>query len=894
MNSKTKKITATKTKTAKGGKRHKEDRWIPAMCEFQCTEGPCLCRVHVVDGVAVGMEPNRELKDYATLSRDQGRLCPKAYGLIQKLYNPHRINGPLKRTNLQKGPGIDPKWVDISWEEALDIIADKLKEAKKKGTERVAQGGPGLTAMQSSDAWTAFFMAYGPTQHLRGGLSGRCREVDHSFGNRVHGAMVCHPDLDYCNYSIYFGSNPQASGGTVISVLFAQAKERGLKSVVIDPVLTNSAAKANEWVPIKPGTDGAFMLAMINVILHELNTYDAPFLKQMTNSPYLVKPDGFFMRDKTSNKVLIWDLVAQKAKSYDDKTLKDPALEGIFTVNGIKCKPSFQVLKEHVKKYTPEWASSITDVPVSTIRRITKEYVDNACIGSTISLDGITFPYRPVSIEMGRGISGAMGSYKPFLSLHILVALVGAMEVPGGHCAGQTEYRKDTEDFVFHWDPVNAGIVPGPDGMTDVHAHEFTWPPRTYDASEILCPFSDEYPYEGPPYNEKAANIFYRSDHMCWKNIADPPSGLPLPPTPDIWFRYRINPLLGLGNQDDIIKALKKIPYIISVSYVMDEISDYADILIPEQVELEKYIAYNRMKSAGEKYYFEIAIQQPVIETLHNTMNINDVFTELAVRLDLLDKYNASLNSFLDLDAPYTLKPEKKYDWEEVCDIQLKSYTKGKYGLEWFKKHGALLRPVPVKEQYGYHLEMVKQKRRYPVPYMEYVKKTGEELTQKLSKVGINWWSTKDYVPLPDYKTPEIESVPAQYNFYAVTSNSMPYSLGNNVCLPIINEIGEHLRGNTSIFMNAQAAADMGIKEGDQIFVESIAGKLKGAVSLGEGIRPDSILIANQFGQWAMPVAKDKGWVTLNTLLPNDYKWTDRVLGNQQGHVFKVKIEKAK
>ena len=85
-----------------------EDTWIPTLCESQCADAPCLLKVHRVNGVAVGIEPNTDLKNFETQVKNQGRLCPKSYGVIQKIYNPNRITSPMKRTNLEKGVGIDP------------------------------------------------------------------------------------------------------------------------------------------------------------------------------------------------------------------------------------------------------------------------------------------------------------------------------------------------------------------------------------------------------------------------------------------------------------------------------------------------------------------------------------------------------------------------------------------------------------------------------------------------------------------------------------------------------------------------------------------------------------------------------------------------------------------
>ena len=234
----------------------KEDVWIPAVCHAQCVDQGCLMKVHRVNGVAVGIEPNTDIENYEKLVRNRGRLCPKPYMLLQKVYNPHRIKTPLKRTNPEKGVGIDPKWVEISWDEALDTIAEKIKKIRGADTIKLAEARG--TASIRNEGWWAFLRSFGPTQILWGGRSTHCRQAQHAFGDRIHGGSACVPDLEYCNYLIIMGANPAAAGGAAQNPLLAKARERGMKIIAIDPVLSPTAAKANEWLPIKPGTDCAF------------------------------------------------------------------------------------------------------------------------------------------------------------------------------------------------------------------------------------------------------------------------------------------------------------------------------------------------------------------------------------------------------------------------------------------------------------------------------------------------------------------------------------------------------------------------------------------------------------------------------------------------------------
>src|SRR3990170_6381930 len=106
-----------------------DDAWVPTYC-FQCNAGPDLLRVKRENGRAVKVDGNVA---FADCHPGEAKVCLKAYGLIQKLYNPHRVKGPLKRTNPKKGRDQDPGWVEVGWDEALDLVAAKLRETRAKG-----------------------------------------------------------------------------------------------------------------------------------------------------------------------------------------------------------------------------------------------------------------------------------------------------------------------------------------------------------------------------------------------------------------------------------------------------------------------------------------------------------------------------------------------------------------------------------------------------------------------------------------------------------------------------------------------------------------------------------------------------------------------------------------
>ncbi len=842
------------------------EKWVPTIC-WNCIEGWCSIKVKVVDGVATKIEGNTSSAGFDTLSKNLGRVCPKTFGQIQKLYNPNRIRTPLKRTNPTKGAGVDPKWVPISWDEALDTVAGKLKELRlKKETMRVWRGYGGPQAAGLKGTWEPFFMAYGPSQRVQGGSSIKCDMAEHLWANVTHGGFHCEPDVSLCNYLMLLSENPGGSGGGPENMHILEARERGMKVVAVDPVLSLTAAKADEWIPIRPGTDSAFLLSLINVILYEIQKFDIDFLKNMSDSPYLINGEGHFCRDKVTNKPLVWDPVDGKAKSFDDTTIKDYALEGTYTVDGAEVKPAFQKLKDHMVPYTPEWAAGITDIPATTIRRIAREWVDNARIGSTVQIDGITFPYRPVATKMGRAITGSMRAYQTVLAGHILAALVGSMEVPGGHCGGR-------------WQPEESGdhgITPGPDSVPASEKTPFAWPPISYDCHESLFPYS---------------KVYGLYSHLAFLNVVAPPEGYQVP-SPEIYIQFHCNPVNSVGETAIVMEALKKIPMVVSFAYVLDEMTYFSDILLPDRIEFERFELVPTMRSVTTKRYAGAGMRQPVVTPLPGTMDISDVFTELAARIGMLEEYDKTINTFLGLAAPYELEPGKKYEWIEIVDRHCRSVTNGAHDVKWFQETSGFVAAVPDKVRYAIYTGMKETKLRYQLPYLEEVKRTGEELAQNLSRAGVNWWSTAEYVPLPVYVPPRFEKCDQRYDFYVTDSRSMQFSWGGNVDIPWLIELGGQVMAHDAIAMNARTAAARGIKDGDRIWVESEVGKIRGRVKLIEGIRPDTLAIVGQFGQWAMPVARETGRPSLSPLLPISYEWTDTMTGCMQGQVIKARVYK--
>jgi len=199
---------------------------------YQCVNGPDLLMVEVVDGVATKVEPNFNAKGAHPA---EGKVCIKPYGLVQKLYNPNRILKPLKRTNPKKGKKEDPQWQEISWDEALDTIGERLKAIREKGL--VDENGDPRFAFTTGGAGTPMFYAgtlgaflgsWGPIElGLGAGGTVKCYHSEHVFGELWHRAFTVLPDTPRCKYVISFGNNIDASGGVTAVYRQADARARG-------------------------------------------------------------------------------------------------------------------------------------------------------------------------------------------------------------------------------------------------------------------------------------------------------------------------------------------------------------------------------------------------------------------------------------------------------------------------------------------------------------------------------------------------------------------------------------------------------------------------------------------------------------------------------------------
>jgi anaerobic selenocysteine-containing dehydrogenase len=254
------------------------EKWINTSC-LNCP-ARCGASIRVVNGKAVRITGNK-------LSQvSEGEICPRGHIGLQVLYDTSRITSPMKRTKREKGRSTDPGWTKISWDEALSEISAKLRDIRNAGTPEQLAVFSGLNTRSDEDLMFRFTQAYGTPNLITGDtLENEAERVGRwlADGNYSHIAY----DLDKTNYILAFGASIIESERPLARNLRKWGKirrERTIRAkvVVIDPRYSVTAAKADKWIPIKPGTDGILAMAIANVIIDE-NLYDQDFINRYTS-----------------------------------------------------------------------------------------------------------------------------------------------------------------------------------------------------------------------------------------------------------------------------------------------------------------------------------------------------------------------------------------------------------------------------------------------------------------------------------------------------------------------------------------------------------------------------------------------------------------------------------
>lgn len=363
-------------------------------------------------------------------------LCVKGRAAPEITAHPDRLRHPLRRT-APKGAA-DPGWERITWDEALDTVAGRLRRlSREHGPESVvfSSASPSTSAMVDAVDWVQrLARAFGsPNLCVYMELCGWGRYLAslYTFGASVPGADM--PDLDRAGCILFWGYNPSVSRLAHATATTA-ALRRGARLVVVDPRRAGLAAKADPWLRVRPGTDAALALAIIHVMLTR-GWYDEPFVRRWTNAPLLVRTDtgrlltaDALTPDGDAGHHVAWDPQAARP------VVVDPALRGtdvpdhdrlalagrveVPTPDGpVACRPALDLLAEQCAALPPGLAEEITGVPAADIERTAK----------------ILWESRPVAFYAWSGLEQHSGTTQIIRAINVLYALTGCLDVPGGN-----------------------------------------------------------------------------------------------------------------------------------------------------------------------------------------------------------------------------------------------------------------------------------------------------------------------------------------------------------------------------------------------------------------------------------------------------------------------------
>jgi anaerobic selenocysteine-containing dehydrogenase len=348
-------------------------KWVASTCQG-CTAW-CPIQIFVQDGRAVKVRGNERSK------ANNGYCCVRGHLILQQIYDPDRIKVPMKRTNPKKGRGIDPKFVPISWDEAMDTVAEKIMELRRSGETHKLMVTRGRYTDHNAILYGALPRIIGSPNNIS--HSAICAEVEKMGRFYTEGFWgYLDYDLEHTDYLVTWACDPLSSNRQVPNTIHKMHRllERGTV-VAIDPRMSITAAKAHEWLPIKPGEDGALACAFAHVLLTE----------------------GLW------HKEFVGDFADGVNRFKAGQTVEEAAFREVHT-NGL-----VKWWNLELKDRTPEWAAPVTGIPREQIVRIAR---------------GMGKFAPRVAIWYGPNMQ-PRGTYSA-LAMHALNGLLGATDNEGG------------------------------------------------------------------------------------------------------------------------------------------------------------------------------------------------------------------------------------------------------------------------------------------------------------------------------------------------------------------------------------------------------------------------------------------------------------------------------
>jgi anaerobic selenocysteine-containing dehydrogenase len=814
------------------------EEWVPTTCWIGKQDCGMLARK--IDGRVVKFE------GHPANPKNQGTLCPKGQGQITALYDPDRVKTPLIRTN---GKGVQGEFRSASWDEALELVAERMNEVIARDPRLLIWQKGRSKAKKFYDE--AFVKSTGATKLGHGAYCSDAgyRALEYTVGTHA----VLHPDFKHTKYLLSWGWNITSAGGNKTCWLtwnqqLDEAKKRGIKVVAIDPRARPAGPFADEWVPIKPGTDLALALALCNLLIKS-GTIDEPYLKEFTNSGYLIKEDGTILRSGEGDEAVeqVWDVNTSAAVDFGTPGAA-PALTGQYTVDGETVTPAFQMFKTHVAQYTADWAAGKCGIDVRQILQIAKDIEENANIGATHVVDGVEIPYRPVGI-MTYHITQTELGFQQARAQTMLMMLIGAMGAVGGTLSDWT------------W-KIHKGYA----GLDNI---------SITDKPNIYLNKSKYYPINtGNP--------------SIMAQVMQDPAAYGVDYTPEVCIVHMANPMTSFLSQKDIYDGYMKYKFVAVIDPWLSQTADlFADVVLPAAT-LEKY---EGPTSATDQYIGAQTLRVPPMDPLFESRGDIQIYMDLCEKAGILTGeggYLDQVNKALKIDDANKIPIDRKPSGErEIFDRWAKS--EGYDGVEFFENESVdISGPVSPKKRYGYAMDE---------PFGGVIHRLyGESLLgyqNQMKALGVEEIYWQDYTALPTWREMTMNGSPDVYDMTLISYHMIEFKQSRTSMVSVLKELAPKQRAD----INPATAKRKGFADGDEVIVEShnaVTGETRSItvpLHFTEALRPDTLAIPHHYGEIARhPVVQGEG-ATPNTLFFTGKGYTLNT-ADQSFHV-KVRLQKA-
>jgi sulfite dehydrogenase (quinone) subunit SoeA len=848
-----------------------------------CYMCACRCgiRVHMRDGEVryIDGNPNHPL--------NQGVICAKGASGIMKQYSPARLTQPLMRKpDAVRG---EARFEPVSWDVALDTLEKRLAHLRATDPKKFAlftgrDQMQALTGLFAKNFGTPNYAAHGGfcSANMAAGMIYTIGGSFWEFGG---------PDLDRAKLFLMIGT-AEDHHSNPLKIAISKFKRAGGRFIAINPVRTGYAAIADEWVPIRPGTDGALFMALIRELIVR-DAFDHEFVTRFTNAAELIDMNeaserfGLFIEDQQAPEMnalfpqnhLWWDAKSDAAVAHHAEHA-EPALDGRYTLNdGTPVAPSFALLREQVASCTPEWAAEITGIPAATITRIAAEMIQvsrehkitlpipwtDAWGKSHANVTG-----APIAFHAMRGLAAHSNGFQSIRALAVLMSLLGTIDRPGGfrhkspfpRAVPPSAKPPNHPDQVKPNTPLAAGPLGWPAAPEDLFIADDGTPVRIDKA------FSWEYPlavhgvmhsvitnaWRGDPYPIDTLMIFMAN--MAWNSSMN---------------TMEVRRMLADRHEN----GEYKIPFIVVCDAFQSEMTAFADLILPDTTYLERHDAMSMLDRPISEFDGPVdSVRVPVVPPTGECRPFQEVLVELGSRLKL----------------PAFTTPEGQRKYRDYPDFIVNHQTAPGSGvgflIGWRGKDGqdALVgEPNPNQwDEYAKHdcvfhytlPEELQYMRGQNGPYLKWSVDKGfrkfdtpiliqlySDVMQKfrLAAQGrtkgrqppehLRARIDKYFDPLPFWYAPlERETTDAaRYPLAAVTQRPMAmYHSWDSQ-----NAWLRQIHGENLLYMNPRMAQANGIEDGGWIYVESQWGKVRCMARYSETVEPGTVWTWNAIGKAA-------------------------------------------